>query len=210
MRKMILGVTVVALAAMSAPALAQPMSLDGFYAGVDVGGVSSSSTVKDNTGGQTKIDLGLTGISGGVFAGYGMSWSSIYAGLEAEYELANTNGRATIDSGYGYVPYSLRLLRPDVASVSARLGYYVAKDTLLYGKAGLTIADWAVSDNSPDAEHRWANGLRLGVGMDHALMSNIFLRLSYDLDLSKANYGSFGVNTDAVTQTAKIGVAYKF
>ena len=51
---------------------------------------------------------------------------------------------------------------------------------------------------------------KVGVGVEREIAANFALRLDYDADFASLKLPVSGINSDIVTQTGKVGLAYKF
>lgn len=204
MNKLLL--TAATLALMATPAVAST----GFYAGVGAGISHSESNYSDSLGAE--VNQSLAGFEGGVFAGYRHAINKTFAiGVEGGFDfLGSPEDTLTdgVDSLSLEKKHSWYLAAQPVVALSdttdafASIGYQRAKYEATINYSGIT----ASADES-------FNGLRLGVGVDHDVTSNIALRL-------EANYVNYGDKTETVgadsysfdpsETTARVGVAYKF
>ncbi len=206
MRKLILAAsTALTLAALSGAAQAQSLGFDGFYAGIAAGGVASTIEL-DNTVpgfGRNSTDIGLKGVTGGAFLGYGFKMTNVYIGIEGEYDVSNAEHRTT---SFGF---NVDVNREQALGGAARLGYFFGRDTMLYGKVGYSYAQFEV-ESLGFRERKWNGGLKVGGGMEHAITPNVLARIGYDVDFTEVKLPAAGFKGDTITQVGKLGIAYKF
>lgn len=206
LRKLILAsASLLALVSVSATAHAQ--SPYGFYIGGAAGGVSASAdTSAFGVPGVGSTDLGMKGFTGGGFAGFGITSSGIYTGLEATYDFANAEHNTALP-GFGV----LSIGRDHSFSGAGRIGYAFDKQTMVFGKVGYAYSHYTVKDLFAGLnEKKWQGGLKVGVGVEREIAANFALRLDYDADFASLKLPVSGINSDIVTQTGKVGLAYKF
>ncbi|BCB22231.1 outer membrane beta-barrel protein [Bosea sp. ANAM02] len=206
LRKLILAsASLLALAALSGTANAQ--SPYGFYVGAAGGGVSASaetSALHVPSFGST--DLGMKGFTGGGFAGFGITSSGIYTGIELSYDFANGE-HSTVLPGVGL----LSIGRDHTFGGAGRIGYAFDKETMVFGKVGYAYSHYTTKDLFAGlSEKKWQGGLKVGVGVEREIAANFALRLDYDADFASLKLPVSGINSDIVTQTGKVGLAYKF
>lgn len=163
-------------------------SFDGFYIGGEVGGVNSSTKVNDSDRyfGQ--------GITGGLFAGYGLTFGSFYFGAEANGSLSSlktTLGATDLNRKYGF-------------GIAGRAGYVMAPSTMAYGVVGWERGRFEAKLNNA-SENTWADGLRLGAGVEHKLTQNISLRGEFDFTNWQKKEG-----IRSHEYSLKAGVSYRF
>lgn len=206
MRKLLLAAsTALSLAAISGAAQAQSLGFDGFYAGIAAGGVASTIEL-DNTRpgfGRNSTDIGLKGVTGGAFLGYGFKMTNFYIGIEGEYDVSNAEHRT---SNFGL---NIDVNREQALGGSARLGYYFGRDTMLYGKVGYSHAQFEI-ESLGFRERKWNGGLKVGAGMEHAITQNLFARIGYDVDFAEVKLPAAGFKGDTLTQVGKLGIGWKF
>jgi opacity protein-like surface antigen len=172
----------------------------GFYAGTHAGHGSLNSDLNgtqfDGSGagasGPSDVDGDFgaqTGVTGGVFAGYDLTWGRWYAGLEAELEMSNAKWKQRSASG----GRNFSVEKKDTNGLSVRGGYILDNGTLLYVRAGGVDTrfntDWdrgGNSDNHVDRDDT-KSGTRLGLGAEIPLNKRSFARLDY----TYTNYESY-------------------
>ncbi|MBB6254935.1 outer membrane protein [Nitrospirillum iridis] len=170
-----------ALVAVAAtPALAQS-TFDGGYVGANAGydwfGAHPRAKV---AGQQSTPDNQAQGFNGGIFGGYGQTFDNIYLGGEGEVNFY------TADRTFGDALGNYRV-QPDYGfGVSARVGYVVQPDLLLFGRVGWqhTNVDFnTIQPGSAGVPQRYSqefDGVRYGVGGDYAIDEHLFTRIEYD------------------------------
>src|ERR1022692_4110965 len=164
---------------------------DGFYVGGSLGEGSDDYKLSDTGSGALagisfNNDMGASGITEGLFAGYGKRFGNLYAGLEAEGDIANTESNTTLTDGGTSVFIKLKHKYDYGAAV--RAGVFPLENTLLYGKVGVLwgrFEDEAVNDTQTLA------GAQFGLGAETALNSNTTLRADWTyVDYKSASYTS--------------------
>ncbi|MDE1148965.1 MAG: porin family protein [Azospirillaceae bacterium] len=213
MRTLVLAASaLVALAA--TPALAQS-TFDGGYVGANAGydwfGAHPRAKV---AGQQSTPDNQAQGFNGGVFAGYGQTvYDNIYVGAESEVNFY------TADRTFGDSLGNYRT-QPDYGfGVSARVGYVVQPDLLLFARVGWqhTMVDYdTIQPGTNGAIQQYSheyNGVRYGVGGDYAIDEHLFTRLEYDYtDYShdSKNLAAGEVRTTPNESTVRVGLGLRF
>ncbi len=206
LRKLILAsASLLALAA--APVTANAQSPYGFYVGVAGGGVSASAdTSALGVPGFGSTDLGMKGFTGGGYAGFGITSSGIYTGIEAQCDFGNGEHN-TVLPGFG----PLSIGRDHTFGGAGRIGYAFDKETMVFGKVGYAFSHYTAKDVFAGiSEKKWQGGLKVGVGVEREIAANFALRLDYDADFASLKLPVSGINSDIVTQTGRVGLSYKF
>jgi len=168
----------------------------GVYVGGDIGYAIGSYNVNNPLG--TDGDVGLDGINGGIFVGYGFEhnfkWLGAYAGIEAGYEWSDADGSIGGDS---YEKNHAWL-------VTFRPGISMHQDTLGYGIIGYSRAEFEGAGGDEDF-----NGLVLGAGAQFDTNTALKPRLEYTF----TNYEDddiAGVGFDGHENNIKIGAILQF
>lgn len=188
------GVALVAVGA--APSLAQS-PFDGPYVGVFTGYTDTKASAAS---GPANANIDQDGFLYGAYAGYGKTFDKFYLGGEAEIGSASLSGTS---GSVGGLPVDLDT--NESWGVSARAGYLVTDNALLYARAGwqrtnydVTVGTGAnritVGDN--------LDGYRLGGGLEYAVTDNVLLRTEY-------NYVNYD-DTNFRDNQVRVGVAYRF
>jgi len=218
---------------------------EGFYVGAFIGHgtgiIQPTVTVidADNGGAQggasqtfdtDRGGLGLSGIQGGGWLGWGLkSADDLYFGTELHFagsdekikltsslDIAATNNGAITDA---------TAERNWVAGGSARIGYYVNKDTLLAFSGGVAISQFDVSYGS-SKETYYAGGPQVGGSLETNL-SKIDPNLGLRFEFTYTNYLTAEINGQDDTGTnpasnnndseltgtdtaGRIGITYRF
>lgn len=154
--------------------------LAGFYLGASAGHNALNSDLRGPRDAGSELDaaFGDEGVSGGVFAGYGVVWHRIYLGVEAEAELSNVawdlerdpTGRTFgVDKKGGY-------------GAAVRAGYVLPGGALAYGRAGVMRGkfefDFMTSGGNFEDEDTLV-GFRSGIGLELPVSSETFARAEY-------------------------------
>lgn len=202
---MLSGVALMTVAA--APSFAQS-AFDGPYAGLYMGYTDSSDTTR-TTG--SKTDLNLDGWTYGGFFGYGKTFDRFYVGGEGEVggiELSNSAkvaaGRTTsLDANESY-------------GLSARAGYLVTNDALVYGRVGWQRTDYEVTSRlgtSRVVKSDDLDAVRLGGGVEYAITDSILARVEYnytDYEGLKYTAGGTAHSLQPDDSQVRVGVAFRF
>lgn len=168
----------------------------GFYGGGDIGYTIGSFDVNDPTGPDG--DVGLDGLNGDVFLGYGFehsfSWLGGYAGLEVAYEWSGADGDLGSNS-YEKNHAILATLRP---------GITMHQDTLGYGIIGYSRAKF---EGNGDDEN--LDGLILGAGAEFDTNTALKARIEYTFtQYEDADLG--GVDFEGHENNIKVGALFRF
>lgn len=202
----------------AAPSQAAPFN--GAYAGVQ-GGYERIDNNASFTGGLIGTATGnMSGISGGIFAGYGKSFNQLYLGAEAEGNLSGASDSSLLQNA------SVTSKRQGDVGASIRAGFFPINNVLVYGRAGLVASkfEYSVTGNLLPGvavtgnNNEWFSGWRLGAGTEAAISGNWLARLDWsytDYGDKKAAIAVNGVsNTTAkispTGNTFRMGVAYAF
>ena len=163
---------------------------EGYYAGAFLGmglgilqaKINSNSTNDDRTGDSLNYDtdrggLGLSGIQGGTWLGWGMKTpDDVYFGAEATFvgsdekiELTTNAIKAeTEGESSNQVITSISAQRVWSGGGALRVGYYVNSDTLFSVKAGIAASQFDVEIGS-SSETYWAGGPQFGASVETRL-----------------------------------------
>lgn len=180
------------------------LDMDAFYTGPAIGA-------------NLPFKQDMNGFALGAFAGYNFRFGSIVAGPEIDASwLIDADSRPTPGGAAGIDVNFTGHLR-------GRAGYLIAPDVLLFGAAGLAIADADVT-RVPAAgiptrtDSTIMLGLSVGAGVEYAATDDIHLRLDYIYDhyfrQSIANTETLGglpffpeVRARTGSHTVKLGVS---
>ena len=220
---------------------------EGYYAGAFLGmglgilqaKINSNSTNDDRTGDSLNYDtdrggLGLSGIQGGTWLGWGMKTpDDVYFGAEATFvgsdekiELTTNALKAeTEGESSNQVITSISAQRTWTAGGALRVGYYVNADTLFSVKGGIAVSEFAV-DIGSSSENYYAGGPQVGASIE-TRMSKIDPNLSVRFEGVYTDYltadvlgqagvgrttGSTGHDTELTghDMAARLGIQYSF
>ena len=223
---------------------------EGLYVGAFVGHsgghvqakVVADDGVGDTNTGDTTINIedggvGLSGIEGGGYLGYGYKMGSLYAGFEwdmsaggAKFEITSDKA-LRIQSGADSTSVTDDVLSKVSAETQfttgggARIGYYVNPDTLLTVKGGIAASKidvtWANSSDS-----YYAGGPRIGASVESRMVDvdpNLSVRVSWDYtdyltspisgigtEVSGSNGDKIDSEVTGAMYQARIGLQYSF
>ncbi len=137
------------------------------------------------------------GYAGGINAGLGMSWGSLYTSVEASFDLSRGRFEILDDKKrlYGVNPRS-------TFALTARLGLLMSDDILIYGVVGyesqsMKIAGFSDSSSKDKPLTQGFGGLRFGGGFEYMFAENMAFRIEYTQ--SRYNEKSFTANFDKFT-----------
>jgi hypothetical protein len=196
----------------------------GAFGGAGMGMVSpkveSAGEQTDSVAGNTGADgaaqtfeatdggLGLEGIEGGVWLGYGYKMGDLYTGIEGEYAGSDVEFKLTSSAGITVNDGANdqdNAANDKITEISAtkkftggmfgRVGYYVNPSTLLAFKAGVLISKFDVVYGN-QSESYYGGGPAFGMSLQStvdAIDPNLSVRLE-------------GVYTDFVTAQANMGI----
>jgi hypothetical protein len=217
---------------------------EGLYVGAflgHAGGHVSAKVVADAGSGETgdtTVDIkdggiGLEGIEGGGFFGYGYKMDKLYIGFEGDFAGGGPKFNITTDRSVTVQQSAnnTNLETLDKVDVEAqwtggaggRIGYYANPNTLLTFKAGIAASKFDVVVGS-DSESFYGGGPRLGASIESALVDvdpNLSVRLQWDytdyLTAPVSGVGatseSAGLNNSEVSgaaYSARFGIQYSF
>jgi len=246
---------IIASAAMICLFTSSAVSADGFspgeglyvgaFAGVGTGIVQPKVTTNTigttHEGGTfeaTEGGLGLSGIEGGGWVGYGYKMGDVYAGLEGEiatgdveFKLTSSvgvqlNGSGSDTGGLGHVGRvtEAKATKEWTGGMFGRVGYYVNDDTLLSFKGGVLVSKFDVS-YTLQSETYYGGGPSFGASLESRLAAvdpnlNVRIEAVYT-DYLTAPISGIGTSTTSgqgkhdseVTGSAlaaRIGLTYSF
>jgi hypothetical protein len=184
---------------------------EGLYVGAFVGAgtgivqpkvaTTASASGSDHEGGTfeaTEGGLGLAGIEGGGWVGYGYKMGDLYAGIEGEMALGDVEFKLTsdialdIDGGngsddsqgsnfYTIAAGTVVSAKKDwTGGMSGRLGYYINPSTLFAVRAGVLVSKFDVAYGTAFSENFYAGGPSFGASLEStvaAIDPNLSLRM---------------------------------
>ena len=179
--------------------------------------------------------IGLSGIQGGGYAGWGLKTADdIYVGFEAgmaasdeKFELTSSNAiKSNSKNGTDISISNITAKRNWVAGGALRVGYYVNPETLFAIKGGVAVSQFDL-DIGSDSETYYAGGPQMGASIETKLSKidpNLSLRMEFvytdyltaDI-LGSPGQGIFGAGTGGSDNTitghdsaGRIGLQYSF
>jgi len=170
----------------------------GAYAGLYVGGTSSTFEPDAMIFGSADTD----GLGAGAFAGYNFDMDGIVFGFEADIGAAD--GTASYDAGEdGYYSASIDW----AAHLRGRVGVAV-EQALFYVAGGAAIAGVTLDANGDTYEETYF-GWSLGVGVEYAITDMASIRLEYTHDdFGTASFD--GTDIDLDSDSVRAGFSLKF
>ena len=197
-----------------------------------VGGITSDDG--DITAEITSGGIGLEGIEGGGYLGYGYKMGKMYIGFEMDMagggaKFAIKSDRDVLftksednltDTAYKTVEVETKW----TAGGGARVGYYVSPTTLVSIKGGIAASKFDASVGASDSESFYGGGPRIGASIESALVDidpNLSVRLAWDYTdymtapvngIGTISEGKGAVNTEVsgAMYNAHIGFQYSF
>lgn len=184
----------------------RPLAIEqwtGLYLGGTLGYAIGAIDVR---GGSGSFDLDADGGVGTLFAGYNWQFGSAVVGVEADI------GTGTIDdslgSGLGEVASDLNVM----GSLRARAGFLVTPAFLVYGTAGLAIADFDFRANGSTVSETLI-GYQVGAGTELKLDPRWSLKMEYiytGLGAESVSHGAVTNSYDPDFHTLRAGLSFKF
>ena len=215
----------------------------GAFGGVGTGVVqpkvtttNTLSTTQDDQGGTFEAKeggLGLQGLEGGGWLGYGYKMGDVYAGLEGEYATGDVEFKLTSDTGIQINATAtesiteVKAIKDWTGGAFGRLGFYVNDDTLLSFRGGVLVSKFDVS-YSGNSETFYGGGPSVGASLTSRLAAidpNLGVRMGmvYTNYLTAPVSGIGNANPATTTATssvnsevtgsalsARIGLTYSF
>jgi len=188
----------------------------------------------------TEGGLGMMGVEGGVYAGYGYKMGDLYAGLEAESAWGDVEFKLTSSTGVnvgssnsgngteGNIQVTEVSAKKDWTSgLFGRIGYYINPNTLFSFKGGVLVSKFEVSYNGdrPQLESYYGGGPSFGLDLESkiaAIDPNLSLRVGavYTNFLTAPvsgigtndSAGDSDVNSEITGEalSARVGIQYSF
>jgi len=168
-------------ALLAAPALAQgaPSSFNGPFVGVQGGWQQDRQTLEFTTGGlTTRGSERADGLLYGGQVGYDFRLGQTVFGIEAS--MTGRTGAGFLDDGAD----TYRLTQGRTVGTTARLGFLVGPDALIYGRGGYTNTQYRLEDGPFRASEN-RDGWTVGAGYEQMFSRNVSARLEY-------NYADYG------------------
>ena len=195
----------------------------GFYIGTEVAYSMSNSEVSVREGPEhiTLDGFGGRGGSIGGFVGYDYLYDNGFLiGAQIGGHVSDINASVSISDGAGGFGYG-ELKTDWFATVSARAGYLVNPDTLLYGSLGATVAHGVGSyaydisgDFDSDSDKELFYGVAFGaLGVETVLSGRVRARFEYIasyLNTQTLDFDGAGLEVTPLIGTAKVGLIYGF
>lgn len=202
MKHILASVAAVALTVgLASPAAAEPFN--GPFVGAQVGWSQHEAGTPTTPLGELPIDRSRDAVSGGVYAGYDAKLgSSFVLGAEAGVQFTD---RDELSGGTDVARFTIDPKRS--IDLTARAGYLVTENTLLYARGGYTNARFSTSVEDASGLTRVSenrDGWLVGGGLEHAFTDNLSARAEYRYsDLSERD-GKFD------RHQALVGFSYRF
>ena len=202
--------------------------------------MASANIRDDGTYSAADGGIGLEGIEGGAWLGYGYKMGDLYAGLEGEWAGGDVTFKLTSsnpvdlsgDAGSGITTLTqIEATKEWTGGGFGRLGFYVNDDTLLSFKGGVLVSKFEVSTagtNNNQSETFYGGGPTFGASLTSriaAIDPNLSVRIgAVYTDFLTASV--FGIGTNDATNvtdlsghdsevtgsalSARVGLTYSF
>lgn len=194
----------------------------GLYAGVHLGSAYTSVDANSNVVDPVTLfaenfDQSSTSFTGGLQVGWQKQWGRMVVGIEFAYSWLDFNET----SQSSFVPGLSRSSEVhNLFALTGRLGY-ADERWLAYGKGGWASAEVDINFNQAgtgaviSSSGGRENGWTAGVGIDYALMPNLFLGVEYNylhvgIDAPPPVPNSQFGNIDIDVQTVVVRLNYRF
>jgi opacity protein-like surface antigen len=214
---------------LGAPVPAEAADWTGAYAGISLGYAAGDDQADEINGPRTFI-TNFGGFNGSVHAGWQMQFQGLVAGIEVEggyldldSDVTRTVTGGTITSGADLGAY---------ATIMGRLGVIVESVWLVYGRAGIAIAELHGrtvqtctgpdlcngAQSTPVSSARTEDaslGLVLGAGLERQFGANWTGRIDYEFidfrkELALPPVDGPGWNHEVDVHALKLGLSYRF
>lgn len=183
----------------------------GFYVGTNLAfGMGATEIV---LGDVLRWDsAGSKGASGGAFAGYNQQFGDWVAGVEFGGVLSDMQGHTELTSGGDVL--GTQTLTDWSVGLSARLGYLVSPDTLLFAGLGAKVFHGVgrVKTNGTtlyEEDDQFSGIGTVTIGIETAIDDHWRIRAQYDADLLGTNNYD-GIEVTPLVGTAKASLIYAF
>lgn len=217
------------------PAVSSKMKWDGFYIGGNLGSANLATSqyspeqyVFDDT--YDAYDVGSysgRGLIGGIQIGYDHQINDYVFGVQAQIDVANLNADLMTDLD----GWDSERVESDInvfGSATARFGYLVEPQLLVYAKGGLAWAKFQYIDDLIDGDYETIGrgnktqfGWTAGVGIEYALSSNWSSFVEYNhadfgdqsVDVAYDNdydYSPWRYDYHSKVDVLSVGVNYRF
>lgn len=175
----------------------------GFYVGGTLGYGFGATDVR---GGSGSFDLDANGGVGTLFAGYNWQVGGAVLGLEADIGTGYLDD--SLGAGIGEVSSDLNVM----GSLRARAGLLVSPAFLVYGTAGVAIADFDFRANGSTSSETLV-GYQVGVGSELLITPAWTLRMEYiytGLGAESVSHGGITNSYDPDFHTVRAGLSFRF
>jgi hypothetical protein len=203
----------------------------GAFFGHTAGHLSAKGTYQDYTGQLnthelTEGGIGLSGVEGGGYLGYGYKMGDLYIGFEGgmaaggpEFEATSTKDievGANDQASAGVADYTFNRVSAEAkytANVGGRIGYYVNADSLLSFSGGMAASEFDATWGA-FSETYYAGGPRFSAQIESRLSAidpNLSVRVeTHFTDYMKASVNAIGTQQgrDGLNDTELSGQAY--
>lgn len=156
----------------------------GFYWGGQVGHGALNAVTSGVRNNDTRLvaDFGESAVTGGMFAGYGLSFHRLFVAGELEADLS----AAAWDHERGPTGRTFSMEKIGGVGAGLRFGYLVHSAALVYGRVGVMRSHFDIDLERVERDEtnfatleEWKNGLRYGLGLELPATRNLAFRLDY-------------------------------
>lgn len=181
----------------------------GAYVGIGIGGGATSDNVNGTA--ANRLDIrGAEGVFGTVQVGYDRQYGRFVGGIFFDYDFTNISADTVWSTGNRRVTYNTgKIDLNNEWSVGGRAGFLVNPETLVYGLAAYTQADFSLPFGFSGSTR---DGYTVGGGIETRLTGNWFVKGEYrythfsDETLSTKN---FSVTDQTDVQSGRVVLSYK-
>ena len=176
--------------------------------------------------------IGLSGVEGGGWLGYGYKMGDLYAGIEGEYAPSDVKFKLsgdTVEFTDGKTITSVTAEKKNTGGMFGRLGFYINDDTLLSFRGGVLVSEFDVTTTGSTnySETYYGGGPAVGASLTSriaAIDPNLSIRMGmvytdyltasvFSLGTSNGNMeGTRGHDSEVTGSalSARIGLTYSF
>ena len=170
-----------------------------FYLGVQTGLATIGTDLEGprGAGGSLQSDFADHGVAGSLFAGYSRDVSNWYLGLEGDVSIADADwDHARLPGGRVFA-----VDRDWAFGLSGILGQRLMGGALLYGRAGLVVAEFDTTYRTSSGRRfdgkQTELGLRFGIGGHVPVSRDVSVRMEYDY----TSFDDYDVTVPSSTDT---------
>jgi opacity protein-like surface antigen len=224
------AITLIAMAQTAGSAHADPAMqtgaetpFGGFYIGAEIAHSLANNELGVGGGGSLTFDgWGASGLSGGMFVGYDhLLDNGFLIGGQIGGSISNIGSQVSYSDPFGDEYFRGQLKTDWFATATARAGYLVNPETLLFGSLGITVAhgvgSYSYSNGlmtESDSDREYFYGVALGtIGVETVLSGNLRGRFEYIasyLNTQSFDFDGLMLDVTPIIGSAKVSLVYGF